>query len=301
MTTLSEIQAKIQKLQAQAEEIAKRQSSVVMGKIRDLMEKHGLTPADVESYFHGPKRVSRKAGSPEVNSRSGGAPKYRDPETGATWTGHGRAPAWIANAKDRSKFLVVGDRAVTTSPAKKEPKAGNYVRGRQEPKYRDPQSGATWSGRGKAPAWLASAKDRSAFLIDASGAATSESTKPAAKKATAKKATAKKAATKKAATKKAATKTETLRKTATKKVAAKKGAAKSASAKKAPAQAALTGASEASATTTPVKKAAAKKALAKKGSARKVAAKKVPQALESAPLAPAPQAEAGEADTSASE
>ncbi|WP_234775318.1 H-NS family nucleoid-associated regulatory protein [Paraburkholderia tropica] len=31
--------------------------------------------------------------------------------------------------------------------------------------YPDPKSGATWSGRGRAPAWIASAKDRTRFLI----------------------------------------------------------------------------------------------------------------------------------------
>jgi DNA-binding protein H-NS len=31
-------------------------------------------------------------------------------------------------------------------------------------KYRDPDSGKTWSGRGKPPAWIAG-KDRDAFLI----------------------------------------------------------------------------------------------------------------------------------------
>ncbi|EIF32244.1 DNA-binding protein H-NS [Burkholderia sp. Ch1-1] len=33
------------------------------------------------------------------------------------------------------------------------------------PKYRDPVSGKTWSGRGHAPAWIVG-KDRTAFLID---------------------------------------------------------------------------------------------------------------------------------------
>ncbi|MFL9936914.1 H-NS histone family protein [Paraburkholderia sp. RL18-103-BIB-C] len=36
--------------------------------------------------------------------------------------------------------------------------------GTQEPKYRDPSSGATWSGRGRAPGWLAG-KARTAFEI----------------------------------------------------------------------------------------------------------------------------------------
>lgn len=37
-------------------------------------------------------------------------------------------------------------------------------RGPQPAKYCDPESGATWSGRGREPSWLAG-KDRAAFLI----------------------------------------------------------------------------------------------------------------------------------------
>lgn len=33
------------------------------------------------------------------------APKYRDPETGATWSGRGRAPHWIVD-KNRDNFLI---------------------------------------------------------------------------------------------------------------------------------------------------------------------------------------------------
>ncbi|MET3625168.1 H-NS histone family protein [Burkholderia ambifaria] len=33
------------------------------------------------------------------------------------------------------------------------------------PKYRDPATGKTWSGRGRVPAWIAG-KDRTAFLIE---------------------------------------------------------------------------------------------------------------------------------------
>lgn len=35
-----------------------------------------------------------------------------------------------------------------------------------EPKYRDPKSGKTWTGRGKPPLWIAGAKNRDAFLIE---------------------------------------------------------------------------------------------------------------------------------------
>ncbi|MGE8454289.1 MAG: H-NS family nucleoid-associated regulatory protein [Pseudomonadales bacterium] len=35
-----------------------------------------------------------------------GAPKYRDPATGATWTGRGKPPNWI-NGKVRESFLII--------------------------------------------------------------------------------------------------------------------------------------------------------------------------------------------------
>lgn len=42
-----------------------------------------------------------------------------------------------------------------------------------EPKYRDPRSGKTWTGRGKPPNWIVGTKNRDRFLIDASGSPSS--------------------------------------------------------------------------------------------------------------------------------
>ncbi len=187
MATLENVQAKIARLQAQAEALAAKQSSDVIAKIRDIMEKHGLTVADIEAHTGGKKR-GRKPGATTV-VKPAASLKYRHPKTGATWTGHGRAPAWIASVRDRTKFLIDGSVAQEAPPAvaaKKPAKPGNYVKGPQTPKYRDPKSGATWSGRGPAPAWLAGAKDRSKFLIvaaeeGASGAKAVSSTKATVK------------------------------------------------------------------------------------------------------------------------
>ncbi|MCQ4437586.1 H-NS histone family protein, partial [Clostridioides difficile] len=33
------------------------------------------------------------------------APKYQDPKSGATWSGRGKAPGWIAGKK-RERFLI---------------------------------------------------------------------------------------------------------------------------------------------------------------------------------------------------
>jgi DNA-binding protein H-NS len=263
MATLDSIQAKIAKLKAQAEAIAANKSAVVLNKIRDLMTRHGISIADIDAHVG-----KRRGGKAAKAAGAVSVAKYRDPKSGATWSGHGRAPQWIANAKDRSKFLVDG--AASAAPVKVDAKrAGNYKRGPQPALYRDPKSGATWSGRGRAPAWIANAKDRTRFLI-ADAASKTDATSPASKPVTAKKvATAKKAAPAKkaAATKKAAP-------------AQKQGVAKTtAAAKKATAakKAAPAKAASAAKNVTPVKKASAAKkvATAKKVTpARKATTKK---------------------------
>ncbi|MFM0609467.1 H-NS family nucleoid-associated regulatory protein [Paraburkholderia sediminicola] len=164
-TTLEAVQAKMKKLQAQADALIAKQSSGVIDKIRELMAKHGLTTADIDAHSDG-KRRAAKAVIKTMNKGSAAAVKYRDPKSGATWTGHGRAPSWIAAAKNRDKFLVDGSTATAKPvPLSKAKAAGNYVRGPQPVMYQDPKSDATWSGRGRAPAWIAEAKDRSKFLI----------------------------------------------------------------------------------------------------------------------------------------
>jgi DNA-binding protein H-NS len=249
MATLDNLQAKIAKLQAQAEAIVKKDSSAVIAKIRDLMEKHGLTTADIDAYVGGAKKAGRKPGVKAAAKSSSSVAKYLDPKTGATWTGRGRAPAWIASAKDRSKFLVEGTATASAPAAKKATKAGNYVRGPQPALYADPKTGATWSGRGRAPAWIAGAKDRTKFLIAGAGEGKAEPKAVAAEKAS-----AKKVATKKPATKKSVV---AAKKVSAKKVAAKKTTAKKVVMKKATAKKAMS-----------AKASASRKALAKTGTAK---------------------------------
>jgi DNA-binding protein H-NS len=244
MATLRSIQQKIAKLQSQAEAIVKKQSAGVIAKVHAMLAEHGLTVADLGSGPSAKRAMGSAATIGQASSRSPSA-KYRDPKSGATWSGHGRVPGWIANAKSRDKFLIDSNAPMAPAAAKHVAKPGNYVRGPQPAKYRDPKSGAEWSGRGKAPSWLASAKDRTKFLIDGGGAGTTESI--AAKSGT---------ATKKAVTKVAAEK-------GTAKVSAKTSAAKKAAAKKTPA-------------TAPVKKVAASKKVVEKKAAP--AAKKSAQA-----------------------
>jgi DNA-binding protein H-NS len=286
MATLEQIQAKMKKLQAQADVLIAKQSSGVIEKIRELMAKHGLTIADIEAHTgvaksgarRGPKPGAKRASksavgaakTPVASANGKLAPKYRDPKTGATWSGHARPPAWIRDVKDRSRFLIAGgaETALATS-AGTVSKAKTAVRnlstvagvvagigqrkGPQPAKYVHPKTGASWSGRGPAPAWLAAAKDRTKFLIDATSAvaadaAVASKTKQATKKAAAKKVGAKTVkatkvpTAKKAAAKKAVSATAAAPKSKAPKKVAGGGAAptvKKMAAKKAPATKAI--------------------------------------------------------------
>lgn len=66
---------------------------------KSLVAEFGLTADDI---FGGAKARGARGGA-----KAGGkvAPKYRNPATGDTWTGRGKAPRWI-DGKDRAQFLI---------------------------------------------------------------------------------------------------------------------------------------------------------------------------------------------------
>src|ERR1700688_443701 len=226
MPTLEQIQTKMKKLQVQADALIAKKAQAAVDQIRRLMLAHGLTTEDIEAKAKA-KREGKAASGAAVSAKSkvSGSlgskvpPKYQNPKTGATWTGRGSAPAWIADVKDRTKYLIKNAAEVAVSTAAS---AGSNAKtavkkasttdehrgqrtGPQPAKYLDPKTGASWSGRGPAPAWLAAAKDRTKFLIAGADTGSSDagSAKVAGKKATAKKASTKKAVATKTTAKKA--------------------------------------------------------------------------------------------------
>jgi DNA-binding protein H-NS len=167
MPTLEAIETKIRRLQEQAEALKAKKASATLDHIVELMNDSGVTVADIEAHLGGKKRGT-KAGKKTATGTATVPQKYMDPKTGATWSGRGRAPAWIASAKNRDRFLVDGKSSkAPASAGTKAKRPGNYARGPQPAKYRDPETGATWSGRGPAPAWMANAKDRAKYSIEA--------------------------------------------------------------------------------------------------------------------------------------
>lgn len=96
MPTYLEYQEQIAKLQALAEQARQEELVQARRKVRELMDAHNLTSTDFAEPTKRTKLVAKKRA---VQA------KYRDPDSGATWSGRGRAPRWL-NGQEKSEFLI---------------------------------------------------------------------------------------------------------------------------------------------------------------------------------------------------
>ncbi len=146
MSNYIQIQAQIEQLQKEAEAARKREITETIANIKKAIQVFGLTAEDLglDSLIKGKrglkpgKAVAKKAGAKGAK-RAGAKRRGRPPKAAAkTAAKAGRKPA----------------KAKTTAKKSKAPKDKRSV---VAPKYRDSATGATWTGRGKQPKWLAAA------------------------------------------------------------------------------------------------------------------------------------------------
>lgn len=104
MTSYKELLQQREALEQQISEARRREMSDAIAQVHALVAEHGLTADDVFPGGKGlNKSASKAGGSPKAGTKV--APKYRDPATGQTWTGRGKAPKWIQN-QDRQPFVI---------------------------------------------------------------------------------------------------------------------------------------------------------------------------------------------------
>jgi DNA-binding protein H-NS len=104
----AQIKSAIAKLEKEAAALREAETTKVIAQIKESIATFGLT---VEHLFgRGAKALKAAAGKAlggaKPARKGAGVPKYRHPKTGKTWTGFGKAPAWIATARNRDKFLI---------------------------------------------------------------------------------------------------------------------------------------------------------------------------------------------------
>ena len=95
MASYKELLAQKEKLEKELEEAKVREITAVVAEIRAKIAEYDLTIQDLGLSAKAKKR------SKTVSNL---LPKYRNWETGETWSGRGKAPKWIG--KDKEKFLV---------------------------------------------------------------------------------------------------------------------------------------------------------------------------------------------------
>ena len=103
-----QLQAQIQKLQAEAEALKAKEIEGVIARIRTAIEHYGITP---DQLFGKAKKAStgRAAAkkAPARKSAAKGKPvaiKYRDGDN--TWTGRGNKPRWLVARLEEGKQLA---------------------------------------------------------------------------------------------------------------------------------------------------------------------------------------------------
>lgn len=120
MSKLTSIRKQIAALEAQAERITKAEMSSAIAKVKGLMSEFGLTIEHLTQAVVGKRAAKKSKAVKKATVKAASVAKYVDPNSGKTWSGFGRAPAWIAGAKNRDAFLVTATTPSTKStPAKK--------------------------------------------------------------------------------------------------------------------------------------------------------------------------------------
>lgn len=102
MSTVAELLAQKAAIEKQIADAQREEKASAIAQVRALMSQHGLTLAD----------LGTRASTPARGPKAGGkvAAKYRNVETGETWSGRGLQPKWLraalASGKQLSDFAV---------------------------------------------------------------------------------------------------------------------------------------------------------------------------------------------------
>ena len=107
------IRKQIRKLEAQArklEEAAAGKKKQAVAQVAALMKKLGVTVDELGAArprraraAKGATKAATKAGAGRPAAKKPVAPKFRNAETGDTWSGRGRTPRWLAALEAQGK------------------------------------------------------------------------------------------------------------------------------------------------------------------------------------------------------
>jgi DNA-binding protein H-NS len=94
-----ELRAKAAEILAQAEQVKAEEKQQAAEACRAMIATYGITAKDL-----GLDKAPKAKAGPKPGNKI--AAKYRDPQSGATWSGRGKTPKWINGAADRSQYAI---------------------------------------------------------------------------------------------------------------------------------------------------------------------------------------------------
>lgn len=101
---IDEFEAKLNELRKQQELERKGERTQAITTAKELIKNYDLTASELG--LAGKSPVKRVTG----DKRNVVAPKYQDPESGKTWTGRGKSPAWLSahlsDGREKQEFLI---------------------------------------------------------------------------------------------------------------------------------------------------------------------------------------------------
>jgi len=96
--TPKEIRAKIKEMSEALDYAEEREKNEILEDLDRKLEDKGYTLRDI-----GLAKIGKKRGKKRVL-----APKYKNPETGDTWSGVGREPKWITESGKKKENFAIG-------------------------------------------------------------------------------------------------------------------------------------------------------------------------------------------------
>ncbi|WP_244122332.1 H-NS family nucleoid-associated regulatory protein [Burkholderia latens] len=105
MKDYGQLKAEAEALAQEVERVRSHERAVVLDEVRTKIEQYGLQIVEIYGR-KGRQELQRQLAPRKV------APKYRDPESGATWSGRGLEPRWI-RGRNRRDFLIVSGACVS--------------------------------------------------------------------------------------------------------------------------------------------------------------------------------------------
>ncbi|MBR8235133.1 H-NS histone family protein [Burkholderia sp. AU42008] len=99
MATYRQLSAQLERLQQKIDKEREKAIADAIAHIRAKIDEYDITPEELGF------RPAGSAGTTAATKpKRTLPPKYLNPKTGETWSGRGRAPAWLG--KNRARFLI---------------------------------------------------------------------------------------------------------------------------------------------------------------------------------------------------